>query len=265
VVQTTRLNEYDRNQTIMSMLGVLNNIVQFVEMPIKDRKTMIELWHGKFPPELFAALNTLKELGYGANGTGGDNFRVAYEEDGKVYTALIKTTEIACGEEVPMPPMRLSQQFLNNKEMIRKVKGRGWQATAMPLSSDYLSKHLGAQAESFTTWMRDTAVLREEIIDAARVIKDVFTMAKTAGQVKRMVPDLLQYMPEGLRAAYEEQKRASTLPFEWAPYEKERVERMILTVSKGHLLNNMGKPGREDFRVGNLDSMMWGAHGEWAD
>jgi hypothetical protein len=73
-----------------------------------------------------------------------------------------------------------------------------------------------------------------------------------------MVPDLLQYLPLGLRQAYEQQMRASSLPFEWAPYPKANVERMILTVSKGHLLANMAKPGQENHLVSNLDHLMWG-------
>lgn len=263
---TTRLNNVDRSNTIQSLHGVLNNIVRFVEMPVRDRHKMVNLWHGKFPRELFQAIDTLHSLGYGPTHSGGANYRVALEVEGEVYAALIRTEELPFeGAAAPMQPMRMSPEIA--KDMTRMVRiGSNVQHRPLVLNLEYMEEHLGAaDTNTFVEWVVHTAKLREEIIDASQVINDVFEMAKTAGQIKRMVPDLLQYLPLGLRQAYEEQKRASTMPFEWAPYDKSRVERMILTVSKGHLLANMAKPGRENIQIGALDSLMWGIRSEWVD
>jgi hypothetical protein len=266
VTQTTRLNNYDRENTVTTLLNLLSNITKFVDMPVKDKATIINLWHAKFPPELFEAIDTLKQLGYGTN-TSGENFRIAVEMDGQVFTAMMKTAEIPIGPsgEPKLAPLKLSAELARNPDMLCKIKGEVWTANAMPMTPEYIHKHLGSDADAFLAWMRETAQLRDELHNAAKVIKDVFTMAKTAGQIKRMVPDMLQYLPEELRKACEEQKRSSILPFEWAPYDKSAVDAMILTVSKGHLLTGMGKPNRENYFVGHLDGMMWGARAEWVD
>jgi Zn-dependent M32 family carboxypeptidase len=131
----------------------------------------------------------------------------------------------------------------------------------MPLQLQYIEDHLGAEGtQAFIEWAVHTAQLRDEITEAVQVINDVFDMAKTAGQVKRMVPELLQYLPFKLRSAYEEQKRASSMPFEWAPYDKSKVERMITTVSKGHLLSNMAKQCQSGYHVNQIGSITWATY-----
>lgn len=259
---TTRLNSADRQNTVESLHGVLSNIVRFVEMPVRDRHKMVNLWHGQFPRELFEAMDVLKKLGYGPSHSGSPNYRVAMEIEGEVYTALIRTEELPFEGEVPMEPMRMSPNISNATTRVVGHAPSSYRATVLHL--EYVEKHLGAaDTAAFVEWMIHTAKLREEILDAATVITDIFDMAKTAGQIKRMVPDLLQYLPASLRQAYDEQKRASTMPFEWAPYDKGRVERMILAVSKGHLLANMAKPGRENFSFGTLDAIMWARQTAW--
>lgn len=259
---TTRLNSADRQNTVESLHGVLSNIVRFVEMPVRDRHKMVNLWHGQFPRELFEAIETLRKLGYGPSSVTAQSYRVAMEIEGEVYTALIRTGDLPFEGDAPMEPMRMSPQV--SKGTTRTVKYNSTAINAMVLNLEYVKGHLGAaDAEAFVEWMIHTAKLREEILDAATVITDIFDMAKTAGQIKRMVPDLLQYLPASLRQAYDEQKRASTMPFEWAPYDKGRVERMILAVSKGHLLANMAKPGRENLSFGSLDAIMWARQTAW--
>ena len=72
-------------------------------------------------------------------------------------------------------------------------------------------------------------------------------MALTAGQLKRMVPDLLKYLPDDKRDMLHQQVRASTLPFEWAAYDRDRVERAITYIAKCHMLRGIGKSVRQNF------------------
>ncbi len=165
--------------------------------------------------------------------------------------------------------VRMSGEMTGLPDMHARVKyddGTSRKLTdAMPLHLSYLRQHLDqAELDSLVEYLRHTAEMRLEINNAVKVIGDVFSMAKTAGQIKRMVPELLQYLPAGLRAAYDEQKRASSMPFEWAPYPKSDVERMILTISKGHLLTNMAKPGQENWTFEMLDRISWGAYADIA-
>ena len=93
----------------------------------------------------------------------------------------------------------------------------------------------------------NSAKLYDDILVSSRVIEDVMYMAKSAGQIKRMVPELIQYLPKHIQEAFADQKRSSTCPFEWATYPKCDVEIMLATVNKGHLLVGMSKPNRANW------------------
>jgi hypothetical protein len=155
---------------------------------------------------------------------------------------------------------------LFDEMQLRKIKRIGDSGSALHVPVKTMVEYLGQhKCDEVIQWARDTAVLYDELKSAQTVVKDVFTMAKTAGQVKRMVPELLQYLPLAKRQAFEEQKRSSTLPFEWAAYPKDAVEKMTITVSKGHLLANMGKTSSNEHTVDELDGITWSRHGEWVD
>lgn len=256
---TTRIKEYDRDLTRGSLIDVLSNITKFVQIPVMDRVKWVGAWNAKFPRELPEAIKTIRDLGYHLGGLEFSNFRIAVPHEGKYLTSLIRAPNMP-GEECN--PLRMGGTMHRDPEMNICLQIPGVRIEAMPMNLEYLNKQFGeSDAAAIVDWLVQTAEMRTELQNAQAVINDVVTMAKTAGQIKRMVPELLQYLPTKLRVAYEDQKRASSMPFEWAPYPKDRVERMILTVSKGHLLTNMVKPGLEGATVANIDSLMWGSYG----
>jgi hypothetical protein len=261
---TTRLNNYDRERTVQTLEGILSNIPRFVQIPISDKAKWTDAWNSKFPRELFDAMDTLTRMGYGVTGADTEHFRVVVEREGRMLTTLIRL-EMMPGE-YKRKPVRLSPDMAINNDIARMVRFNGnKKSVAMVLQLDYMQQKFGAEdTAAFLDWIYQTAELRDELNNARQVIKDVFGMVRTAGQIKRMVPDLLQYLPDSLRQAYDEQKRASSLPFEWAPYPKGNVERMILTISKGHLLANMAKPGQEQWNIDSLEGLMWGSYADVA-
>lgn len=265
---TTRLSEHDRNVTVDSLKDVIANIVRFVDCPIKKGGPILHLWNNKFPRELVEARKTVQKYNIAVGGVS-DMMRFAVPLGGdRVLTARLRMTELVeiDGLDVPLELKLLKA----NPELCRNVivpqEGQvNHNYYAMPVTPDEIKHALGNdEGAAYLEWMQQSADLYTEITDAGRVLDDLFGMIKTAGQVKRMVPDLLQYLPVAQRAAFEDQKRASTVPFEWAPYDKSAVERMLVTLSKGHLLAGMAKPHRTQYRFQHLDSITWGRYGQWA-
>ena len=261
MVENTRLKQADRAATIMALHTVLNRVTQFIEMPVQDNAPFVNAWNSKFPPELFDAMDVCKQYGYDPGTRVAETLRFVAEYQGKFYTAPIRWVGLP-GKESARRPIRLTEQLRHKLCWEVRTLPRGGNSTvywAMVLNHCDLHEHLGADnTELFYDWLVSTAQLKVELEEAHQTIKDIFEMAKTAGQIKRMVPDLLQYLPIAMRKAYESQIRASSLPFEWAPYPKCRAERMITALNKGHLLSGLAKAGQENWCADNLDDYMWG-------
>ena len=276
MANSTRLTYLGRDQAISELNGLLDNVVKFIETPFNDPIPVSLMWNSMFPKPYVEALKALHkyqvEFRYGSVYTGGIGFGFD-APDRKTYfvkvnmtymkiTGLSELMEAATG----LPSVLTLNSRVSEEMRLHKVKRLSGSAIALHVPVETMVEYLGQhKCDEVIQWARDTAVLYDELKSAQKVVKDVFTMAKTAGQVKRMVPELLQYLPLAQRQAFEEQKRSSTLPFEWAAYPKDAVDKMTITVSKGHLLANMGKTSSNEHTVDELDNITWSRHGEWAD
>lgn len=268
---TVRISESTRCEVRDSIYNYLNNIVGFVECPIQDKGLVIDLWHGKLPPDYVSACETVASY----VGTGGGAITLALqigvEIDGRRYRVTIRPDELPAGTstakiiqnclEVPAPLVEQIKRPFTYKGELTSYNNR-----LVPMEAEYIRSHLGdALTEDFFVWVINSAKLYDDIILSAKALKAILGMAKSAGQIKRMVPDLLQYLPEHIQRAFAEQKRSSTLPFEWATFPKNDVEIMIATINKGHLLANMKKPAQHNWKWSTLDQHTWSRHATWTD
>ncbi len=256
---STRLNEKDKSDAKRHLNNLLNNVILFVQPPLNDKETVIDLWNSKFPEDIRAALNTMAVYGasLGRSCASMEKCNFLLEIDDKLISAQIDLEQTVgdpryeCNDNIEKAAigafpiftgMRASERqpiLVGVKEVTNQEYRFRW---ALPVTKDYLVAHLGQEAaDQFIEWAINTARMREELFSASNTIKDIFDMAVTGGQIKRMVPELMQYLPHRIQSAFELQKRASTLPFNWAPYPKEKVEAMLLQVSKGHLLSNLAE------------------------
>lgn len=266
-IPTVRLSEHARQQALSGLKSLVNNVVRFVDCPVSDRATILALWHAQFPQVYVEAHETLTDFGLMAGGsTVNDNMRLAVVIDDKVYSVLINIAE--------MPPELPATQKLKSplavvpklrQSMHREVRFDSSRTASVTVEIADIHKFFGEQADDFLRWVVNSAKLYDEIETSIRVLDDVLSMAKSAGQVKRMVPDLVQYLPEHIREAFADQKRSSTTPFEWPTYPKRDVEVMLATVNKGHLLVGMAKPNRNDWTHENIAHHTWSRHAEWAN
>ncbi len=283
---TTRLSEAAKKQSLQDLRGLLNNVVRFVECPITDRESLLTMWNSKFPADLYQAYKDLGKYGIELRGAAStEKCRITTDIGGKTISAVIGVND--CGPMnqaralagmpqvaigfMPMLKKDKTLMLKKDKTLIREVKFADDSVRisenvheTLEMSPEYIVSMLGVEkGKELLEWMKMCADMRDELILANRTLADIFRMAVTAGQIKRMVPDLLQYIPAKQRAAFEEQKRASTVPFEWAPYPKKNIDGMLLQISKGHLLSNMGKPRNEHATIELLDYHTWARYGTW--
>ena len=263
MTQTTRLKESDRSNAVESLHKTLDNIIKFNKFPLEDPSGVINLWNSHHDPKTVEHFQALQSQGYPVkNNFAAGTMRLSVPVTGtKVLTTLFRLEHLY---KDPGPfPWRFVSDTGNGDLRVKRVRipFTSTAAACVVVSREDVLSYLGESAEETLTWMANCAEYVEEVKDARLVIGDIFEMTKTAGQLKRMVPDLLQYLPEALRRAYEQQKRASSLPFEWAAYDKRRVENMILAVSKGHLLNNI-RTNNEYVGYENVAATTWCFYGE---
>lgn len=108
------------------------------------------------------------------------------------------------------------------------------------ITRSILGKELAAE---FFTWMTRATEFTKDAELALTTVKEIVTMAKTPGQLKRMMPDLVDYVPPSYRAALRNQQRSSSVPFEWATYPREKLHAASTTLAKCTLL-----PSQKEFK-----------------
>lgn len=274
---TTRLSNGTKGQSLSQLLGLLNNVCRFVDLPVKDRSRLLALWNNKFPPDLVKSFSILGTYELALDEPASqDHMRWVTMVGGRLISARIDSDDLSPIDRAKIVAGEIQQALsLNTKPGRAIAKGIGITTgrpgervnqdcvPALEITPEYLCEHLGQQdGKAMLEWMQTCATMFPELRSANKVLQDIFSMANTAGQIKRMVPDLMQYLPEKQRAAFEEQKRSSTIPFEWAPYDKSRIDDMLLQVSKGHLLSNMNREGNARV-VRHLHFQTWAAPCEW--
>jgi hypothetical protein len=247
---TTRLSKADIEVSLKALTDVLDNLVKYPQCPIsKDQAFAIH--RTAYPDKLCSALEVLEKYG-----------------TCPVYSCLTAQTSLLYeGAEGPLAArvdmgrtaMKLLESFMVEKpynfSIVKIRESRSWYLRVNDAS---LSAILGQElTESFVDWMKTCAIFSREYQEAHQVIHDIFGMINTAGQLKRMCPDLMRYLPTENRKAFESQKRASSIPFEWTPYPKAQVEAMLITMGKAYLFSGMAKPGQERFKWETVNDLNW--------
>jgi hypothetical protein len=233
---STRLSKEDLANAQAKLLSVLDYGIKFLECPISDEDKGI-FWHKGFPDDLLDAYTTLNEHGVG----------VEYSATTRAIGFVVpKDTTTAYAIRLCMVESQRGFFTITHKMMEQwpKTKLKDDQYTEWPvLTRETITERLGEPtAAALLEWVEACAIMDDEIFNAQYVIEEIFAMIKTAGQLKRMIPDLLQYLPEDARNALDEQKRTSQVPFEWAAYDRGKVERMLDTFHKCSLLKGLEKP-----------------------
>lgn len=92
------------------------------------------------------------------------------------------------------------------------------------------------KAEDLLSWLGTTKKLGAECALAFPTFMELLRMCSTAGQVRRVLPELVDFMPSTVKLILGKQTRASNVPFEWSAFDRSRVEQLTNTMAKCMLL-----------------------------
>jgi hypothetical protein len=87
-------------------------------------------------------------------------------------------------------------------------------------------------------------------------VDEILSMVKTAGQLARMVPDMIPYLSPQAQQEIAGQKRASQLPYEWAAYPRDKVDAAMVTLAKCHLVRGLVDDSSKHISFGG-DNFSW--------
>ena len=114
----------------------------------------------------------------------------------------------------------------------RLKDGRDWHA----ITPELFREAFGPHTDEMLQWGLNRAMLTTEMQEAWETTSKIVEMTSTAGQIKRMVPQLLDYLPKDKADALREQKRSSSVPYEWGAFDRHKVQRMLTALAKCHIM-----------------------------
>jgi hypothetical protein len=88
----------------------------------------------------------------------------------------------------------------------------------------------------FIKWAMQWASTERDFNDAYDTICKLIDMCSTVGQLKRMVPDIADYLPPEKQLMIRNQQRASSMPYDWATFERSKVDQALNAMAKCYLL-----------------------------
>lgn len=223
-------------EEVKSHIGkLLDAGVRFTKLNMTAEE-MGEFWHRGFPDELLDAYTVLASHGVGIE-----------------YHAVSSSVGFAIPiDSIRAMSVRLTIPggnggFINLTRAMAKdhpkvmLADAGGQPEAWPaLSREECIKRMGqAKFDEFWNWAMAADSMSREVAVALDVTTELLDMVKTAGQLQRMVPDLMRFLKDEHRAALTDQKRASQVPYEWAAYPRDKVDAALVTLGKCDLVKGL--------------------------
>lgn len=92
------------------------------------------------------------------------------------------------------------------------------------------------EAAIFAAWLEESSSMYARILNARTVLKDLLDLAGTAGQLNRMAPELVKYLPAEPQAILRQQVKRSPLPAEWATYDRDKLKDAMDLLAMCHLM-----------------------------
>jgi hypothetical protein len=213
-----------------ALRDVLKNTVAFLDCPMTDEQ-MLAVWFDGYPQPVLDAIEILQDAHF-----------LAVHEGAHDATPTFAVRELGVGVRFKLRSgqrlFRIVPQYGRHRLPLVKcghvnLRNVLWSTFEKVLDS--------SERKAVIDWVNATAECTVKHKEVKQTIEEVCKMLSTAGQLKRMVPDLVGYLPPSLQEAVMEQKRASPFPDAWASYDKARVDRMLTALAEGHLCKGVNQ------------------------
>lgn len=104
-------------------------------------------------------------------------------------------------------------------------------------TDEVLERRIGRDAmHALFEWIRNAWIYDRRFDEDLSTLKELLKMAQTPGHLKRMLPDVVDYMDPQDRRVLLQQTRASSMPFAWAAFDRDKVNQLATNMARCKLL-----------------------------
>ena len=221
----------ERDEVRYAIETLIGRGTKFYPCPLVNRRELVRLWMKILPSEIEQAAKTLFQARYELGADTIEHVSFAWQQCGAVVELHLRTQPDPGPDYFLRPPAsRRLTPILLTMETCR---------------ADFSKFEMGS-IKPLEDWVRTIRQFDTEAVEALACFEDIMTMANTPGQIRRMVPELQQYMKPTMQLKMG--ARDSPLPRRivgpggeliksgWAEYDKEKVQRMCHTLAKCFLI-----------------------------
>ena len=227
---TTRLGVGDKEALTREVSQLLGRIGEGIPCPIPHDQ-LPRMHNHLVPQHLRDIVVTMSEAQYDTSQWFQGHAKYVVMLDGQPFRLYY---EVSCYLDSRRGKEALCKTLMQLPATGSTVKIDGDKIDVVPVPLIHAA--FGEHAAPLLEWVKNYGRLHAEMVDAMSTASKIIEMTSTAGQIRRMVPDMLQYLTKERRQAMEEQKRASSVPYEWAAFDRSCVARMLQAMAKSHLL-----------------------------
>lgn len=216
---TNQLNKDDRVRIEKDIDKLVGRGLAFFKWPLTDADDQTKLISARLQPDVLAAVKVLQADGYYMR-----------------TTLLTKLPYVPVGGNERVV---ISLTLDDNRSWISHpawgVDSRNLKMA--PFTHAEMLKLFGVtMADKIDSWVTSVTQFHHEADLAVTVVNQILGMARTPGQLRRMIPELIGFCTVATQKAMVDQKRASSMPFEWAAYPRTPIYNSVNFLAKCYLL-----------------------------
>jgi hypothetical protein len=196
---------------------------------------LVTLWHNMLEPDTVAAYNLLKDREFDVGSMSTRDVKFTSDIEGVRYEFQLVNPAYRSFLEAPTN----ARVIRHNTECYVHLRSEQEFIRAFPDSAKY---------PAFLEWAQNMAIIERDFPLALTTLNDVlrfiggeeigsrFKSSGTAGQLMRAIPDLCKYLPRDRQELLQQQKRSSNMPYEWASFDRSRIDHLQVCMAKASLM-----------------------------
>lgn len=206
-----------------------------------DLPELQTLWHNMLPPDTVAAYKLLKDREFDISSLCTWNVKFTVELDNKRYELQLVDRTRSLDGFLDAPYNEKNPDVAGSLVNNIHLRGARQMAHALPDIARY---------PAFITWIENMAIIERDFAPALGTLNTILDWCNTIGQLVRAVPDLYKYLPLDRQKLLKQQGRSSNMPYEWASFDRTRVDNLQFSMAKASLLPEQKAEWGDIFQTG---------------